>query len=239
MMPRQPRVAPGEQVYHVINRANGRLRLFRTDDDFLAFYRAMAQAHARTPLRLLAWCIMGNHWHFVAWPREDGELSRFFGYLALTHATRWQAARGVAGTGHVYQARFKNFLIQRDAHLAWVIRYVERNPLRAGLVRRAQDWRWSSLHARLDAHDAARALLSPCPIDMPAPRAWATQVNRPQSAAEEQAVQSSVRRSRPLGDDPWLHAVVRRYHLQSTMRARGGQPGRGPRRPHGQSGTAD
>lgn len=88
-MPRQPRVAPGGEVYHVINRANGRLRLFRSDEDFLAFYRVLRQAYERTPTRLLGWCVMGNHWHFVVWPRQDGELSKFFGYLGLTHATRW------------------------------------------------------------------------------------------------------------------------------------------------------
>ncbi len=77
-MRHQPRVAPGGEVHHVLNRANGRLRLFRTDADFLAFYRVLRQTYERTPTRLLAWCIV-NHWHFVVWPRGDGELSRFFG----------------------------------------------------------------------------------------------------------------------------------------------------------------
>src|SRR5437762_1844741 len=131
-MPRQPRVAPGDEIYHVLNRANGRLRLFRKPGDFRAFYDVLALAMSRHPTRLLAWCVMGNHWHFVAWPRRDGELSRFFGYLGLTHATRWQASHGAVGTGHVYQSRFKNFMIEQDTRLAWVLRYVERNPLRAG-----------------------------------------------------------------------------------------------------------
>ena len=222
-MPRKLRVAPGGQVYHVINRANGRLRLFRKDEDFLAFYRVLRQACERTPTRLLAWCVMGNHWHFVVWPRQDGELSRFFGYLGLTHAARWQAAHNAVGTGHVYQSRFKNFLIQRDAHLAWVLRYVERNPLRAGLVKRAQDWRWSSLHARLNGPEEIKALLSDGPIEMPAD--WLAQVNRPQTPAEEEAIQRSLRRDRPLGDDRWVKSVAARYDLQSTMNPRGRPPG--------------
>ena len=222
-MPRQPRVAPGGEVYHVFNRANGRLRLFRKDEDFLAFYRVLLQAHERVPIPLLAWCVMGNHWHFVAWPRADGELSRFFGYLGLTHATRWQAAHGAIGMGHVYQSRFKNCLIERGEHLAWVLRYVERNALRAGLVRRAQDWRWSSLHARLHGPPELRALLHEWPIATPAD--WTRHVNRPQTPAEEQAIQLCTRRGRPLGGDRWVATVAERYHLQSTLRERGRQTG--------------
>ncbi len=222
-MPRQPRIAPGGEVYHVINRANGRLRLFRKDEDFLAFYRVLRLAYERTPTRLLGWCVMGNHWHFVAWPREDGELSRFFGYLGLTHATRWQVAHNAVGTGHVYQSRFKNCLVQRDEHLRWVLRYVERNPLRAGIVRRAQDWRWSSVHARLNGPDEIRQLLSDWPIEMPAD--WTAQVNRPQTPAEEEAIKLCARRGRPLGDDRWVAKVAGRYDLQTTLRERGRQVG--------------
>jgi putative transposase len=218
-MPRLPRVAPGGLVYHVINRANGRLRLFRKDQDFQAFYDVLALALQRHPTRLLAWCIMGNHWHFVVWPREDGELSRFFGYLALTHATRWQAAHGAVGTGHVYQSRFKNFMIERDEHLLWVLRYVERNPLRAGLVRRAQDWRWSSLRARLHGPDEVRGLLSDWPVERP--RDWLALVNRPQTAAEEEAIARAISRGQPLGCPEWVKRTAERYDLTSTVRPRG------------------
>ncbi len=129
-MPRIARVAPGGFVYHVLNRANGRLRLFKKEADFLAFQDVLLQAHERHSIRILAWCMMSNHWHFVVWPKRDGELSRFFGYLGLTHAARWQAAHDAVGMGHVYQARFKNFMVQEDGHLLTVLRYVERNPLR-------------------------------------------------------------------------------------------------------------
>jgi putative transposase len=165
---------------------------------------------------------MPTHWHFVAWPREDGELSRFFGYLGLTHAARWQAAHGAVGTGHVYQSRFKNFLVQRDEHLMWVLRYVERNPLRAGLVTRTQDWRWGSLWAR-EREGPMREMLSDWPIARP--RDWAAEVNRAQSPAEEEAVRLATRRGRPLGKQRWVAEVARKYDLQSTLRPRGRQTG--------------
>jgi putative transposase len=218
-MPRVARVAPGGFVYHVLNRANGRERLFRTSRDFKAFYDVLLLALQRHPTRLLGWCIMGNHWHFVPWPREDGELSRFFGFLSLTHAARWQVAHQAVGTGHVYQARFKNFMIEDDAPYLRVLRYVERNPLRAGLVKRAEDWPWSSLHARLHGPPEIRALLSDGPVDLPAD--WVSRVNRPQSAAEEEAIARAIRRGAPLGSEAWVNRVAKRFDLTSTLRPRG------------------
>jgi putative transposase len=222
-MPRSPRVAPGGEIYHVINRANGRLRLFKKDEDFLAFERALLMAHKRHPLPLLGWCLMGTHWHFVAQPKQDGDLARFFGYLGLLHATRWQAAHDAVGMGHVYRGRFKSFIIQRDEHLLGVLRYVERNPLRAKLVKRAQDWRWSSLHVGRHGPAELRALLHDWPIDRP--RNWVAQVNRPQSDAEASAIVNAIRRTCPLGDADWVNRTAQRYNLLSTLRPRGRQKG--------------
>src|SRR6266516_466726 len=148
-MPRQARNAPGGYVYHALNRANGKLPLFTSDPDYAAFERAIAEAAARVPgARLLAYCVMSNHWHLVLWPRRDGELSDFLRLLTVIHAQRWHAHHHSAGTGHVYQGRFKSFPVQRDEHLLVLCRYVERNALRARLVRRAEHWRWCSLWRR-------------------------------------------------------------------------------------------
>jgi putative transposase len=222
-MARIARVAPGGFVYHVLNRSNGQHPLFRKPQDFQAFFDVVEMALGRHPMRLLGWCVMNNHWHFVAWPREDGELSRFFGYLSLTHAARWQAAHNMVGTGHVYQARFKNFMIQQDNHLEWVLRYVERNPLRANLVERAEEWSWSSLHARMSGSEKYQKMLCDWPIDRPVD--WLRRVNRPQTAAEEEAIAHSIRRGNPLGNERWIEQMAGRYELRSTLRPRGRQMG--------------
>ncbi|MBV8780085.1 MAG: transposase [Phycisphaerae bacterium] len=210
-------------VYHVLNRANGRLTLFKKDEDFLAFERALLETHQHFPLPVLAWCVMQNHWHFVVQPKEDGDLGRFFGRLALLHATRWQVAQGTVGMGHVYQGRFKNFMIQQDEHLLWVLRYVERNPLRANAVKRSQDWRWGSLHIRQRGPADLRSLLSDWPIDRP--RNWIDEVNRPQSETEELAITNAERRMCPLGDEQWVKQKAKQHGLQSTLRPRGRQVG--------------
>jgi putative transposase len=90
-------------------------------------------------------------------------------------------------------------------------------------VKRAQDWRWGSLHARLHGPPEVRELLADWPIDVPDD--WTAHVNRPQTAAEEAAIQLCARRGRPLGDDGWVRTMVGRYDLQSTLRERGRQAG--------------
>ena len=120
-------------VYHVLNRANARMPIFEKAEDYDAFERILDEAVRRVRMRLLAYCAMPNHWHMVVWPREDGDLSAFVGWLTLTHTQRWHAHRHSVGTGHVYQGRFKSFLVESDEHLWTVCRYVEGNALRAGL----------------------------------------------------------------------------------------------------------
>jgi putative transposase len=224
-MPRVARHAPGGLVYHVLNRAAARLPLFGRDGDYVAFEAVLAEALARCPTRLLAYAVMPNHWHLVLWPRRDGELTAFVRWLTHTHTMRWHAAHGTAGTGHLYQGRFKSFPVQRDdAHYLTLCRYVERNALRANLVARAQDWRWSSLWRRESGTEDARALLAAWPVDRPAD--WLARVNRPQTPAEEDALRRCVRRGCPLGDPAWQRRTAARLHLRHTLRP----PGRPPKR---------
>jgi len=127
----------------VINRGNARAEVFHKEEDLGAFVRIMGEAGIRVPMRVVAYCLMTNHFHFVLWPRADGDLSRWMHWLLTTHVRRYLGH--YRHSGHVWQGRFKAFPIQQDEHLLTVVRYVERNPLRAGIVERAQDWRWSSL----------------------------------------------------------------------------------------------
>ena len=179
-MPRRARTAAGGLVYHVLNRTAKRVPLFENAGDFTAFEQLLADAKLRVPIPLLAYCVMPNHWHLILWPHRDGDLSQFMHWLTMTHAQRWHAHRGTTGTGGVYQGRFKAIPIQSDHHLLRVCRYVERNPLRAGLIPDARDWRWSSLWRRVQGRH--RDFLDDWPISRPSN--WVDWVNEPETASE-------------------------------------------------------
>lgn len=92
-MPRRLRESTGGIVYHVLNRAVGRMTLFEKDEDYLAFEKVLQQTVERTSSRLLSYCVMPNHWHLLWWPRQDGELSEVMRWLTVTHTQRWHAHR--------------------------------------------------------------------------------------------------------------------------------------------------
>jgi putative transposase len=206
-------------VYHALNRSNGHLRLFKDDDDFLEFEQVLLLAHGRAPIRILDWCLMPNHWHLVLWPRRDGELTAFMRWLTLTHAQRWKHSHAAVGRGHLYQGRFKSFPIEPDEHLLTVLRYVQRNPVRAGLVRRAERWRWGSCHVRQNRSHELYSLLSAWPA--PRPAKWLESVNVPQNEAEEKMVKDCIARNRPAGSDPWVQRIAKALSLEHTLRPRG------------------
>ncbi len=142
------RASVGGMIYHALNRGNRREAVFHKPEDYDAFVTAMADARRRLPVDIFGYCLMPNHFHLVLRPRADGDLGRWMQWLLTAHARRYH--RHYRTSGHVWQGRFKAFPIQDDEHLITVLRYVERNPLRAELVARAEHWRWSSLPGGVD-----------------------------------------------------------------------------------------
>jgi putative transposase len=225
-MPRHARSAPGGFVYHALNRAVARLPLFQKDDDYRAFERVVVEALAKHPIRLLAYCLMPNHWHFVVWPAGDEDMTAFLRWLTHTHTQRWHAHHESAGTGHLYQGRYRAFPVQEDEHLYAVLRYVERNPLRAGLVKRAEDWPWSSLaHRQSGDGDPIRPLLHRWPV--PVPGDWLKRVNRVETESELEVLRRSVSRGQPFGSETWQQKTARMLDLEYTF----GKQGRPRKKP--------
>ena len=209
-MPRQARAIADGLVYHALNRGNNRATVFHDDDDYRAFVDLLHAAMDRVPMRLLAFCLMPNHFHLALWPTTDDALSRWMGWLTTAHVRRYQSHYGT--TGHVWQGRFKAFAIQDDDHLLAVLRYIERNPLRANLVARAEDWPWSSLSSSwpfLDRGPVAR------------PSDWLDLVNQPQTQAELDRLRQSVNRGVPFGNDAWSKQTATALGLEATLRDRG------------------
>jgi putative transposase len=173
-------------------------------------------------MRIVSYCLMPTHWHFVLWPKEDGQLSEFMRLLTVTHTQRWHAHHHTAGTGPLYQGRFKSFPIQQDDHFLTVCRYVERNALRANLVESARRWPWSSLAKRAARKPPTWLLpMRQWPVDVPAE--WTRWVNRAETAAELKSLRECVKRGRPYGDEQWEERTAEQLELESTLRPRGRQ----------------
>jgi putative transposase len=226
-MPRPPRVDVGGYAYHVLNRSVGRRTIFRRNADFIAFEHVLAEAIERSAgdVELLAYCLMGNHWHLVLHTTADGALSPFMQWLTLTHTHRYRWSHRNAGDGPLYQGRFKSFAIELESHLLTVCRYVERNAARASRVERAEDWRWSSLwrsrqRGHVDSFVPPLAL-SEWPLPGGRPRGWLRTVNTPLKDADLEALRLAAARCRPYGGKGWVDRQVKRFGLESTIRPRG------------------
>jgi putative transposase len=190
--------------------------VFQKPEDYDAFVAIMAEAALRIPMRVLAYCLLPNHFHLALWPREDGDLSRWMHWLMTTHVRRHLGRYHVRG--HIWQGRFKAFPIQGDEHLLTVLRYIERNPLRAGLVERAQDWPWSSLRwfksrertpVKLEEGTIARG------------DQWGEEVNAASADIDLETIRLSMRRDRPFGSPEWMREAALALGLEYSMRPQG------------------
>lgn len=218
-MPRTLRADVGEIVYHILNRSTARLKIFEKDKDYQAFEATLEEAKEKYPMRILAYCLMPNHWHLVLYPEFDGQLVPFMQWLTMTHTHRWHAAHNTIGTGHLYQGRYKSFPVETDEHFLQLVRYVERNAKRAKLVEKVEDWKWSSIHRRLFGIDQQKKLLSPWPVDDDGHYLeWA---NSPQPKEELEIIRMSIVRGRPYGNTDWTHSMSERLGLQSSFRSKG------------------
>jgi putative transposase len=218
-MARRTRSSDAGYVYHVLNRAVGRARIFDTSADYAAFEKVLRQAWERTPMRLLAYVILPNHWHLVLWPQHDGDLSTYAQWLTVTQVRRWHAHHHTQGSRPVYQGRFQSFPVEVDDHFLTLCRYVERNALRAHLVARAEPWRWSSWWHRQQATGVPWLHDWPLPI----PECWQDHVNKAETESELAGLRCSVLRGAPFGEEGWQQQTAKHLGLESALR-RSGRP---------------
>lgn len=220
-MARIPRAATPDTVYHVLNRANGREGIFQKEQDYAAFMKILVEGKEKYDMRLLAFCIMPNHWHLVLYPRSGEDLSQFMRFVTHTHTQRFHTHYHTVGYGHLYQGRFKSFPVQDDNYFLQVCRYVERNPIRAGLAEKIADWPWSSAWVRTHGSVEQQRILADWPVEKPEYyEKWADTLSEDEEKKLEE-IRSAVKRSAPFGESEWVRSVAEKLGLESTLRKRG------------------
>ncbi len=228
-MGRPNRVDVAGYVYHLLNRAVGRYPIYRKEKDYLAYERVLEESIVRSDgaVQLLAYCVMPNHWHLVVRTRADGALGQFAQWLTLTHTQRFRVSHRNVGYDPVYQGRYKSFVLEGESYFLTCCRYVERNAVRAGLVERAEQWRWGSLWRWKFGDAASNAVLSPWPIPGGRPKHWLRTVNTPLREAELEAMRVATNRCQPYGSQRWREHMIEQFGLVSTVR-RAGRPQKTP-----------
>jgi putative transposase len=208
-MPRIPRGQMAGQVYHVINRGNGGTTIFHKDGDYRAFLNLLVIAKRTYAVNVFGFCLMPNHFHLVLQPAGNDALGPFMQWWMTSHVRRYHYH--YRSHGHVWQGRFKSFPIQHDDHFLTVIRYVVRNPVRAGLVAHSHEWPWSSLHFT--------DMIDPWPVERPMNvEQW---VNEPLFDHELCRLRQCVNRQAPFGTPVWQQQMSTTFGLESTLRPRG------------------
>jgi putative transposase len=205
-MARPPRIDLGDYVYHVINRSNSRVRIFDNDADYRDFEYLLNEVKETYDMRILAYAIMPNHWHMLLYPRKDGDLGRALHWLATSHARRHHTRKGTIGGGHLYQGRYKSFLVQEDHHLLTVLKYIERNPARAKLVSKPEIWRWGSAYRRIHGTQREQAILAESPT--PLPRDYLQWINELEPTEELDEIRRSVNKEVSYGEVACVSAII-------------------------------
>lgn len=166
-MARQPRVDVGGEFYHVHNRANAKTLLFKSESDYRRFEALLIDSLTETGVACVAYVVMPNHWHLLLKTVNDGDMGRCMRALTQSHAQHMHIKNNTIGTGHVYQGRYKSHLVDTERYFLTVLKYIERNPVRAGLCESVVDWKWGSGFHRLTSSVRARYLDANLPLDLP------------------------------------------------------------------------
>ncbi len=214
-MPRLPRIVAGNNVYHIVNRAIGKLSIFNSFDDFNLFISCVKEAQLKLDMRILAYCIMPNHWHLLLYPKNDSDISLFMHQLTNAHTRKFHLKTQTVGTGPLYQGRYFSSLVNTDNYVLAVIKYIEQNPLRARLVLRVEDWQWSSARLRLTNINPHAPIITDAPISLPSNyHEW---VNILENDVNEN-VRKSIQKGIPFGSDVWVENM--RFMQKRTVEER-------------------
>jgi putative transposase len=221
-MARIARFVLPEYPHHIVQRGNRRLDVFFNDDDrhaYLAFLRNACEKHGVT---IWAYCLMSNHVHFVAVPQQEDSLARCFSDAHVRYTRRINSRKG--WTGHLWQARFGSNVLD-ERHLIASVRYIERNPVRAGIVHNPCEYPWSSApfhvgQVRKDPLVNTNNILSDLIGD------WRDFLLAEDNPDFLKRIRRESYVNRPLGDASFIKSLEERLQCKLTRRRAGRPPKR-------------
>ena len=222
-MARLARLVIPDVPHHVTQRGNRRQPVFFGEEDYSAYKDLVAAACAARQVRCLAWCLMPNHVHLILVPANADGLRAALADAHRRYSRRINFAHG--WTGYLWQGRFASYPMD-EAHLMTSVRYVELNPVRAKLAKRAEDWPWSSARAHLTGR--RDGLTDPAAL-ADVHRNWRAMLRHGLEAGdlgeeEVAAIERHTRTGRPRGDDAFVEALEARTGRALRRRKPGPKP---------------
>ena len=215
-MPRSARIVVPGLAHHVIQRGNRQQEIFFSDDDRRAYLDLLRIYCRKTGTRCLAWCLMDNHVHLALVPQLADGLRATLAAVHTAYSQRINAAQ--ATSGHLFQGRFLSYPMD-DAHLMVAVRYIENNPVKAGLVSQAEAWAWSSARAHVEQRDDGLTDLATLGRHV---ANWRAMLAGGLEAADQ--VDTAIRTGLPLGAEPWRQDLARQFGRSTTPAKRGPKP---------------
>lgn len=222
-MPRLARVVGAGLPHHVTQRGNYRQKIFNKDSDRERYLLWVAEYGRKQGLSILGYCLMDNHVHFVAVPEGEKSLACAFKYANMRYSRYFNEKQKI--TGHLWQGRFYSCVLD-GRHLLAAARYIERNPVRAGLVDSAETWKWSSAaaHCQGGGGDFDFDLGKLWEYTSTDKRNWREFLNEPDAPADISDIRVYTHTGRPLGSGKFVgqleHEFGRRLHAMSVGRPR-------------------
>jgi len=195
-MPKRPRLILPGSVHHIVNRGNDKKVIFPEPVDYGSFLALLREARERFNVKLYAYCLMPNHFHLVVWVANLAAISAYMHFVQCLHACDLRRCDRSRGHGHIFQRRYWNKPVEGNGYLMTVMKYVEANPVRAGLTDWAHKWEWSSMWDRVTGE---RDLLHPSPISLPDD--WPTVVTVPLQTPDLERIRRPLKRGRPIPED--------------------------------------
>lgn len=206
-MPRIARGLAGGEIYHIINRGNRRQTVFHNAQDYEKFVELMEDAKKIADVKLYSFVLMPNHFHFVVEPNEAEDLSRYMQWLLTSYVRYYN--KTYKTSGHLWQGRYKSFIVQRDNYLLNLLNYVEENPQRANL----KQWKYVSTNSEINH------FVDALPVELP--ENWEEFKKEILNTEDKEKIDNSIQRQSPYGEDVWVNVTAAKYNILSTIKPRG------------------
>ena len=201
-MPRISRAVAVGYPHHITQRGNYRQTIFKSDDDYNQYFQWLKKYSDKYLLNIGAYCLMSNHVHYVAVPMNEDSLSKTFNVLHMMYSRYFNQKNG--GNGHLWQGRFFSCVLD-EPHVYAAVRYVENNPVRAKMMDKPEDYRWSSSGAHV-YKNANPVLSSGCYLTERI-KDWRGYLNEKEDSVMSATIFQNSKTGRPCGDETFIGTI--------------------------------